>query len=33
MALSHVAGLKAKIAALQAMAQTLKHLADHCPWE
>jgi Cu(I)-responsive transcriptional regulator len=30
MALSHVAGLKAKIAELQAMAQTLEHLADHC---
>ena len=30
MALSHVAGLKAKIADLQAMAQTLEHLADHC---
>lgn len=29
-ALSHVAGLKAKIAELQAMAQTLEHLADHC---
>jgi len=30
MALSHVAGLKAKIAELQAMAQTLEHLAHHC---
>lgn len=30
MALSHVVGLKAKIAELQAMAQTLEHLADHC---
>jgi len=30
MALSHVTGLKAKIAELQAMAQTLEHLADHC---
>ncbi len=30
MALSHAAGLKAKIANLQAMAQTLEHLADHC---
>jgi Cu(I)-responsive transcriptional regulator len=30
MALSHVAGLKAKIAELQAMAKTLEHLADHC---
>lgn len=30
MALSHVAGLKAKIAELQAMVQTLEHLADHC---
>jgi len=30
MALSHVAGLKARIAELQAMAQTLEHLADHC---
>ena len=30
MALSHVAGLKAKIAELQAMAQTLEHLANHC---
>ena len=30
MALSHAAGLKAKIAELQAMAQTLEHLADHC---
>ncbi|MGH8085861.1 MAG: Cu(I)-responsive transcriptional regulator [Lysobacter sp.] len=29
-ALAHVAGLKAKIAELQAMAQTLEHLADHC---
>jgi len=29
-ALSHVAGLKAKIAELQAMAQTLEHLAAHC---
>ncbi|PWF40556.1 Cu(I)-responsive transcriptional regulator [Massilia glaciei] len=30
MALSHVAGLKAKIAELQAMAHMLEHLADHC---
>ena len=30
MALSHVAALKAKIAELQAMAQTLEHLAEHC---
>lgn len=30
MALSHAAGLKAKIAELQAMAQTLEHLANHC---
>jgi MerR family copper efflux transcriptional regulator len=30
MALSHVARLKAKIAELQAMAQTLEFLADHC---
>lgn len=30
MALSHVAGLQAKIAELQAMAQTLGHLAHHC---
>ncbi|VVN79348.1 Cu(I)-responsive transcriptional regulator [Pseudomonas fluorescens] len=30
MALSHIAGLKAKIAELQAMAQTLEPLADHC---
>lgn len=30
MALSHVAGLNAKIAELQAMAQTLEHLAEHC---
>jgi Cu(I)-responsive transcriptional regulator len=30
MALSHVAGLKAKIAELQTMAQTLEHLANHC---
>ena len=30
MALSHVAGLKAKIAELQAMAQTLEQLANHC---
>lgn len=30
MALSHVAGLKAKIAELQAMAQNLEHLAEHC---
>jgi Cu(I)-responsive transcriptional regulator len=29
-ALSHVAGLKAKIAELQAMARTLEHLAAHC---
>lgn len=30
MALSHVAGLKAKIAELQAMAQTLENLANNC---
>lgn len=30
MALSHVVRLKAKIDELQAMAQTLEHLADHC---
>lgn len=30
MALSHAAGLKAKIAELQAMAETLEHLAYHC---
>ena len=30
MALRHVAGLNAKIAELQSMAQTLAHLADHC---
>ncbi len=30
MALSHVTGLKAKIAGLQAMAQTLEHLAGRC---
>lgn len=30
MALSHVAGLKAKIADLQAMAQTLEQLAEQC---
>ncbi len=30
MALAHVAELQAKIAELQAMAQTLNHLADHC---
>lgn len=30
MALSHVGGLKVKIAELQTMAQTLEHLADHC---
>jgi MerR family transcriptional regulator, copper efflux regulator len=30
MALSHATGLKAKIAELQAMVQTLEHLADHC---
>ena len=30
MALAHVAGLKAKIAELQAMAQTLEGLADTC---
>jgi len=29
-ALSHVGGLKAKIAELQAMVQTLEHLAAHC---
>ncbi|OKB68295.1 Cu(I)-responsive transcriptional regulator [Serratia marcescens] len=29
-ALSHIAGLKAKIAELQTMAQTLEHLAGHC---
>ena len=30
MALAHVAALEAKIAELQAMAQTIEHLADHC---
>lgn len=30
MALAHVAGLKTKIAELQAMTQTLEHLANHC---
>lgn len=30
LALSHVAGLRAKIAELQSMAQTLEHLSDHC---
>ncbi|AXA91379.1 Cu(I)-responsive transcriptional regulator [Massilia sp. YMA4] len=30
MALSHVAALEAKIAELQAMVQTLGHLAEHC---
>lgn len=30
MALTHVAGLKAKVAELQAMAQTLESLASHC---
>lgn len=30
MALSHVNGLRAKIAELQAMLQTLEHLAAHC---
>ncbi|PBS12635.1 Cu(I)-responsive transcriptional regulator [Lysobacteraceae bacterium NML93-0792] len=30
MALAHAAGLKAKVAELQAMTQTLEHLADHC---
>lgn len=30
MALSHVGGLKVKIAELQEMVQTLEHLADHC---
>lgn len=30
MALSHAAGLKAKIAELQSMAQTLEHLAENC---
>lgn len=29
-ALAHVARLKTKLAELQAMAQTLEHLADHC---
>jgi Cu(I)-responsive transcriptional regulator len=29
-ALAHVAGLKVKIAELQAMARTLEHLASHC---
>lgn len=29
-ALSHVAGLRARIAELEAMAQTLEHLARHC---
>ena len=30
MAISHVTGLKVKIAELQAMAQTLEHLANQC---
>lgn len=30
MALSHAEGLKAKIAELQSMAQTLEHLAENC---
>lgn len=30
MAVAHVAGLRTKIAELQAMAQTLEHLSDHC---
>lgn len=30
LALTHVAALNAKIAQLQAMAQTLEHLAQHC---
>lgn len=30
LALSHAAGLKAKIVELQAMVQTLEHLADNC---
>lgn len=30
MALSHAAGLKTKIAELQAMVLSLEHLADHC---
>lgn len=30
LALSHAAALKAKIAELEAMAQTLEHLAAHC---
>ncbi|KFK95928.1 Cu(I)-responsive transcriptional regulator [Serratia sp. Ag2] len=30
LALSHIAVLKAKIAELQVMTQTLEHLADHC---
>lgn len=30
MALSHLAALEAKIAQLQAMAQTVEHLAHHC---
>lgn len=30
LALAHAAGLKTKIAELQAMAQTLEHLAKHC---
>lgn len=30
MALSHAAGLRAKIAELHSMAQTLEHLANHC---
>lgn len=29
-ALAHAAGLKAKIAELQSMLQTLEHLANHC---
>ncbi len=30
MALSHAGALRAKIAELQSMAQTLEHLAEHC---
>lgn len=30
LALSHIAGLKAKIHELEAMTRTLEHLADHC---
>jgi len=30
MAMDHVAGLEAKAAALHAMAESLRHLAEHC---